>query len=219
MRSVIILAWGLLPAVLVLLWEAARRRRERHYGFAPAVSAEGVRWAQYTGASYQLGYAALALAYIDGHGGSLALLLVVVSTCLTTGLLLWHVGDRYGSWTPRLWDMRLQCYRSRQAVARRGRALTRWAYRATGVERRDLLEVAEEAAELVARCDKQLRRLQLALSTEAFFRRVAHPEGARAELAAIGAEQRAILCAGMALLDRTAPVTTVFELQPQYALA
>ncbi|MBI2303080.1 MAG: hypothetical protein HYU66_29585 [Armatimonadetes bacterium] len=219
MNSVVILAWGLLPVVLVVGWEAARCRRQARTGFIGPVSPEGVRWAQYALAAYQLGYAALALSYIDGRGVPALLLASVVFTCLTTGVLLWDLGERHGSWTPRLTDMRAQCYRSRVAVLRRTQVLGR----ATRRELADGALLRQDMAagrELAARADQQLRRLQLALSTAAFLRRISYPDTARAELGILLDEQRRILGEAALFLRGTEPVFAGAHVPlPAYATA
>lgn len=206
MPSVQILAWGLLPAAAVVAWDAARARRLQHYGFVGPVSPEGVRWVQYAGFAYQLGYAALALAYIDGRGPSALLLATVGTTCLTTVLLLWHLGERHGSWTPRLTDMRSHCYLSHMAVLRRARFVSRLAFRSHGYDRWSLRADLTRSEALSTRCERQLRRLQLALTTEAFCRRLEHPGTARAELNALAGEQRRLVREAQQFLDQTQPL-------------
>ncbi|MCC7491334.1 MAG: hypothetical protein IT204_03260 [Fimbriimonadaceae bacterium] len=207
MPSLQILAWGLLPTVAVALWEASRRRAERRRGFLAPVSPEGIRWTQYAGWAYVLGYAALAMASFDSRHravvATISLVVVVVCTALTSGLLLWYLGYRYGSETPRLADQRAHCYRARTALVRRSRLLARAAWHGQGA-----CDPAYQAAcqELVAACDQQLRRLQAALRTEAFLRRVAHPAAARVELGALDREQRRLLEGAAELLGLTVAV-------------
>ncbi|MCZ7599450.1 MAG: hypothetical protein M5U09_19380 [Gammaproteobacteria bacterium] len=58
----------MMPALAVATWEVARYRRRLQRGFAHPVSPEAVRWVQYAGAAYVLGFAGLAMAYVDGRG-------------------------------------------------------------------------------------------------------------------------------------------------------
>lgn len=192
MRNILILAWGLLPNFAVVVWEIARQRRSRGGELRP-VSPEGIRWVQYAGGAYLLGYAGLALAQIDPDDTTLsptALVLVVFVTVFSAGLLLWHLGQRFGSETPRLADLREQCYRLRLAIWRRGRALAKCSYRRRGFDRWALRGDLASAQLLQEKCDLQLRRLQHALSTEAFLRRVRFPQHGREEIATLLAEQR-----------------------------
>lgn len=197
MPSLTILAWGLLPAALAVAWEMARLRRQNTHGYVRPVSPEGVRWSQYAAAAYQLGYAGLALAHIDGQADSgrppLSLLFIVLFTCLTTALLLGHVGLKYGSETPRLADMREQCYRARLVLWRRARCLARAAYHSQGPDRWAMREDISRVEALSADLDRQLDRLQLSLSTEAFFRRVKFPEFGKAEIRSLRDDQNRLL--------------------------
>ena len=214
MPNILILAWGVLPAAMVVAWETARQRRILRVGFAAPVSTEGVRWAQYTGAAYLLGYAALALATIDGRSPALAF--VVFCTSLTGGLMLWYLGHRYGSETPRLTDMREQCYRCRTAAVRRTHVLGRAIRHEPRLATR-LASDLEWSATLIDRCDQQLKALQVALSTDAFVRRVRFPHLGRAEVAYLRDEQAAIINAGVAFLRATAPLDQPLTLCRQTA--
>jgi len=175
-------------------WEASRQRRQSRQGFVSPVSTEGIRWAQYAGASYVLGYAGLAFAVLDPHGADTAvwLRMVVFCTCLATGLMLWNLGLKYGNTAPRLNDMRFQCYAAEVRLWQRAQLLTWQLNHRTGD--RTLL-AAELAAmqELLERCEVQLQHLQHALSTSEFVSRLRDPEASRDHLARLHAEQAALL--------------------------
>ena len=191
MRELVIIAAGLVPLGFIIGWEAARHQRQRRQGFVSPVSTEGIRWSQYTGAAYTLGFAALALAAIDAHtdGTGLWLRLVVFSIGVANGLLLWNLGFRYGNAAPRLSDMRLQCYAAKVQLWQRSRQLAWLNHFASGQFSPELAD----SRELLARCDVQLSELQRALATGEFLNRLRQPETARAQLAHLQTEQAALL--------------------------
>ncbi len=217
MSRVIILAWGLLPAVLILIWEGLRRRRENHGETVPPASAEGIRWSQYAGASYILAYAAVSLSWVDSRGPSVALLIIVGCASFSSALLLYYLGLRYGSEAPRLRDMREQCYQGRVALWRRGRVLTRAAFRSDGYHRWGLREDIGRADELTGRCGAQLSRLQMAMTTESFVRRLTDRKVGRDETEQLMTEQRRLLRDIDDFLTATQGVQDAAELALQLA--
>ena len=204
MASIRLLVLGLLPALALTLWEALRRQRSRRAGSVVAPCAEGLRWALYAAAVYELGYAGLALAWLDagqaGRGGSSVLVAGVLSTSLATLLLLWHFGERYAPVIPRLGDWREACYLTRLALLRRVRTLR---YAAHNGSRGHGAAIAE-MERLLGVANAQMHRLQRALSTQVFFARIRRDTAARAQLAEIVAEQRELLHAAHCVLAATA---------------
>jgi hypothetical protein len=173
-----LLALGLLPAVGFGIWEMSLRRAERRSGVATPVSAEGLRWLLYGAGVYELCYGGLAVAWLDGGEGSRPPLLIAAVICvmLATGVLLWDLGSRYAPRIPRLGDMRRECYRARLQLTARVRLLRWHGYRNGGLDD----EIAEFDG-LVSDSGRQLHRLQHALTTEVFLRRVRRDELARRE--------------------------------------
>lgn len=204
MASIKLLVLGLLPALMLTVWEASRRGRSRRAGSVMAPCAEGFRWALYAAAVYELCYAGLALAWLDGvaagRGGSTALIAVVMSTALATLLLLWHFGERYAPVIPRLSDWREACYVTRIALTRRLRAL-RYAAHCGQAGHGDAIA---EIGALLAAANTQMHLLQQALSTQAFLRRVRSEPAAKAQLVHITAAQRQLLTGAHAVLAATA---------------
>ncbi len=200
----------------IVYWEAARQRRQGRQGFVSPVSTEGVRWAQYAGASYLLGYAGLALALLDPNapGTGVWLRMVVFCTCLATGLMLWNLGVKYGNTAPRLNDMRFQCYAAEVRLWQRAQLLA-WQMSHRGGEAS--LVAAELAAtrDLLARCEAQLQQLQHALSTSEFVSRLRDPEASRDHLARLHVEQAALLRQAAHLLEpaglRTPALVPVYQ--------
>ena len=215
MPTVSILALGLLPALAVATWEVARQRRRALRGFARPVSPEGVRWVQYTAAAYELGYAGLAVAYIDGREGgpasALLFLGVVCCTCCASGLLLWSLGVKYGSDTPRLTEMRADIYRSRLLLHSRANQLGRLAHRGLNYERWSLTTDAERGRELMQRCTEQLARIQAALTTRSFMMRVRDARHGRSEVRILRSEQARLLQLTEAYLAETAHEARLLE--------
>lgn len=198
------LALGWLPAVVVALWEVARNRRTRRFGVEPAVSAEAVRWGLYLAAAWTIGYAALSLCWLDAQGLTASLAAAVLFTVGTTGLLLWHVGNRYCSRQPHLREMRDAAYSTRLSLVARTRKLRRLAYLGLG-EQRD----ARYGEELIHASNVQLGRLQRALTTQAFLQRLRGSAAERAELDATVTEQRRLLSAAQHFLSVTAAVESI----------
>jgi len=211
MASIKLLVLGLLPALALTIWEASRRGRSRRAGSLLAPCAEGFRWALYAAAVWELCYAGLALAWLDsrhaGHGASSALVAVVIATTLATLLLLWHFGERYAPVIPRLGDWREACYVTRIALTRRGRALRYQAHHSQGGN----VEAIAEIDALLTIAGAQLHRLQQALSTQVFLRRVRSEPQAKAQLAEIVAEQRRLLQRAHVVLAATAAQASLAE--------
>jgi len=209
-----LLALGLAPAAGFAIWEASLRRRTRRFGVACPVSAEGVRWALYAAGAYELAYASLTVAWLDGAvraaGALVPLVTATICTMLATGLLLWHLGERYAPRIPRLGDLRADVYGTRLAIVRRCRLL-RW----QASRRRPEMSTADREAAggemLLRRSDAQLRRLQQALTTQSFLRRVKSDPEARAQLDAIVGEQRRLLGDVQHFLARTEPVLALAQ--------
>jgi len=211
MASIKLLVLGLLPALALTIWEASRRGRSRRAGSLLAPCAEGFRWSLYAAAVWELCYAGLALAWLDGrhagHGASSALVAVVISTTLATLLLLWHFGERYSPVIPRLGDWREACYVTRIALTRRVRALRYQAHHSQGGH----AEAIAEIDFLLTIAGAQLHRLQQALSTQVFLRRVRSEPQAKAQLAEIVAEQRRLLQRAHVVLAATAALASLAE--------
>jgi len=208
MPTVWILALGLLPALAVATWEVARQRGRARRGFAKPVSPEGVRWVQYAAAVYELGFAGTAVAYVDGRdGGQLAALLflaVICCTCFASGLLLWGLGLKYGSDTPRLTEMRADIYRCRLMIHHRAVELGRLSHRVPNLNCDALTTDAERGRDLMQRCTEQLARIQVALTTRSFMRRVRDARHGSAEVRLLRQEQSELLKQTAAYLRDTA---------------
>ena len=209
MNAVVIvrlLAVGLLPALFFGAWELRLRRGERRSGLPSPVSAEGLRWLLYAAGAYELCYAGLAVAWLDGRhvASAPALIAAVVFIMLATGVLLWDLGTRYAPRIPRLDHLRIECYRARLVLTRRARLLRWYAYRFGGM-RGELTDIDA----LVADCGEQLHRLQRAMSTEVFLRRVRRDPLARAEVEHILAAQHRMLRDAQRCLLATAPLAVL----------
>jgi hypothetical protein len=183
------------PAIAALAWEVRLQRRSCRVALGNPVSPEAIRWGQYAAAVYQLGHAALALAAFDDRGqlSVWPLLTVIACSCASGGLLWWSLGQKYGSETPRLHDLRQQLYSARLKVWQRQREVAWHAWHSRGSNRLYWQADATSATRLLRRLSDQMALLQGELSTDGFVTRLRDPRGFRAQLDEIALVHRQLL--------------------------